>query len=113
CQFAKGDQAGPNPNATALLRAGELADRTMFYRHDLAFAEIRGPNGSPLLPRNPHTFMISTDLAVFRPIALATQEQIAIFFATDGGLTNQPQPVRFFEVPIAGPLPEDFNFIIK
>src|SRR5262249_43498573 len=31
-QFAKGDQTVPNPTATALLRAGDLADRTTFYR---------------------------------------------------------------------------------
>src|SRR5262245_60937030 len=38
-QFAKGDQIVPNPTTTALLRAGDLADRATFYRHDLAFAE--------------------------------------------------------------------------
>jgi hypothetical protein len=37
-QIAKGDKTVPNPVATALLRAGDLADRAMFYRHDLAFA---------------------------------------------------------------------------
>ena len=35
-QFAKGDQVVRNPATTAILRAGDLADRTMFYRHDLA-----------------------------------------------------------------------------
>ena len=38
-QFAKGDQIVPNPATTALFRAGDLADRATFYRHDLAFAE--------------------------------------------------------------------------
>ena len=38
-QIAKGDQTVPNPVATALLPAGDLADRAMFYRHDLAFPE--------------------------------------------------------------------------
>src|SRR5438034_1842688 len=37
-QMAKGDQSVPNPNGTAILRAGDLADRATFYRHDLAFA---------------------------------------------------------------------------
>src|SRR4029078_536302 len=38
-QFARGDQIGQTPAATALLRAGDLADRATLYRHDLAFAE--------------------------------------------------------------------------
>ena len=103
-QIAKGDQSVPNPNGTAILRAGDLADRATFYHHDLAFAE------NPALPKNPHTFIISTNVAAFRPIALAAQEQIAVFFATDGEIIH-PEPSQFFEVPIALPLPEDFNFI--
>ena len=104
-QFAKGDQQAANPNATAILRAGELADRVTFYRHDLAFAQ------NPALPKNPHGFMVSTDIAVFRPITLAAQEQIGVFLDTDGAVIIQPEPVRFFEVPIVLPLPEDLNFI--
>ena len=103
-QIAKGDQSVPNPNGTALLRAGDLADRATFYRHDLAFAE------NPTLPKNPHTFIISTNVAAFKPIALGAQEQIAVFFATDGEIIH-PEPSQFFEVPIVLPLPEDFNFI--
>src|SRR5262249_58941826 len=37
-QFAKGDQIVPNPTQTALVRAGELADRTTFFRTDLFYA---------------------------------------------------------------------------
>ena len=102
-QFAKGDQTAPNPSATAILRAGDLADRTTLYRHDLAYAAI------PTLPKNPHTFMIATNVAAFRPIALGAQEQIAVFFST--GEIIHPKPIQFFEVPIVLPLPEDFNFI--
>jgi len=106
-QFAKGDQTVANPNATAILRAGDLADRTTFYRHDLFYAEIPKPT---TLPKNPHAFMVSTNVAAFKPISLAAQGQIAVFFATDGEIT-QPEPSRFFEVPITPPLPEDLNFI--
>ncbi len=105
CQFGKGDQNAPNPTATAILRAGDLADRATFYRHDLAFAEI------PMLPKNPHGFMIRTDVAAFRLISLAAQEQIAVFLATNGEMIIQPEPSRYFEVPIVLPLPEDLNFI--
>jgi len=102
-QVAKGDQSVPNPNGTAILRAGDLANRTTFYRHDLAYAEI------PTLPKNPHLFMVSTNVAAFKPISLAAQEQIAMFFVT--GEIIHPEPSRFFEVPITLPLPEELNFI--
>jgi hypothetical protein len=49
--------------------------------------------------------------ADWRDIALGAQEQIATFFATDGTEIIHPEPARFFEVPIQGPLPEDLNFI--
>src|ERR1700687_2102057 len=44
-------------------------------------------------------------------MARGAQEQIATFFASDGAEMIQPEPARFFEMPIAGALPEDLNFI--
>jgi hypothetical protein len=105
-QFAKGDQIVPNPATTALLRAGDLADRATFYRHDLAFAE------NPHLPTIPHGFLGRIDIPGFREIARGAQEQIATFFATDGAVVIHPEPERFFEVPISLPLPEDLNYIL-
>jgi Bacterial virulence factor lipase N-terminal len=105
CQFAKGDLGAPNPNTTAILRAGGLADRTLYYRHDLARTEI------PSLPTNAHMFMVSIGVAAFRDIALGAQAQIAMFFASDGETIIHPQPARFFEVPIQGALPEALNYI--
>jgi hypothetical protein len=102
-QFAKGDQTVPNPASTAMVRAGELQDRTTLYRHDLAVLE------NPALPRNPHGFMPLP--SQFGAIARGAQEQIAIFFQSDGHVTIHPEPSRFFEVPIAEPLPEKLNFI--
>src|SRR5713101_5163235 len=104
-QFAKGDQIVPNPATTAILRAGDLADRATFYRHDLAFAE------NPQLPTIPHGFLTRLDILGFRAITLGAQEQIATFFATDGAVVIHPDPARFFETPIQGPLPEDLSFI--
>ena len=104
-QFAKGDQNVTNPTTTALLRAGDLADRATFYRHDLAVAE------NPALPRNPHVFLTSITNAAFREIALGAQEQIAVFFASDGTIVIHPEPMRFFEVPVVLPLPEELNYI--
>jgi hypothetical protein len=103
-QFAKTDQNAPNPNTTAILGAGDLADRATFYRHDLAFAE------NPRLLRNPHRFMVGIH-PEFAEIARGAQEQIAVFLASDGHAIIHPEPARFFEVPIDGSLPEDLNFI--
>ena len=52
-QFAKGDQTVPSPTTTAILRAGDLADRATYYRNDLGFA------ANPALPKNPHTFNLA------------------------------------------------------
>jgi hypothetical protein len=104
--FAKGDQQSPNPAETGLLRAGDLADHATFYRTDLAFAE------DPTVPKDPHSFMpmiLFPGLA--GAIARGAQEQIAAFFASDGTQIIHPEPARFFEVPIQGPLPEDLNYI--
>jgi dienelactone hydrolase len=106
-QFAKGDMTVPNPTASAIIRAGELTDRTSFFRNDLVRAAI------PTAPANPHTFL--TNIATTAAIqALQAQAQIAIFFETDGAVVVDPDgggaTGTFFEVPIAGPLPEVLNF---
>src|SRR5205823_3056264 len=56
-QLGKGDQQIPNPSTAAMLRAGDLADRATFYRHDLAYA------ADPTRMKDPHTFLIRTDTA--------------------------------------------------
>ena len=103
--MAKGDQNAHNPGTTAILRAGDLADRATFYRHDLAIGEI------PDLPRNPHGLMVRIDTPAFSEICLGAQEQIAVFFESDGTETIHPEPARFFEVPIVLPLPETLDYI--
>jgi hypothetical protein len=103
-QLAKTDPIIPNPTSTSILRAGDLADRATYYRHDLAFAD------NPSLTFA-HGFMLAiTDLG-FKAIALGAQEQIAAFFASDGTDIIHPEPAKYFEVPIQGPLPEDLNYI--
>lgn len=105
-QFAKGDRNQTNPFTTALLRAGDLADRATLFRHDLFFAENPGVDG------NPHQFLIRvTGHPMERQIALAYQEQIATFLESDGGLIIQPEPARFFEVPMVPPAPEGLGFV--
>jgi len=108
-QFAKGDQQNPNPVTTAILRAGDLADRATFYRHDLFFA------ANPKVRKNPHVFMPPIDATgndlPLRAIARCAQEQIAVFLASDGVTIQHPGPACFFEVPVVLPLPEDLAFI--
>ena len=105
--FARGDQTSVKPATTAILRVGNLIDRTVHYRHDLAFAE------DPTIPRNPHSFIIlpTNPNSLVRSIAQGAQRQIAAFFASGGTLVIHPEPARFFEVPVVGPLSEDLNFI--
>jgi pimeloyl-ACP methyl ester carboxylesterase len=105
-QFNIGDRIATNPTTSALLRAGELTDRTTFYRNDLAFAE--NPGG---VARDPHLLIRNIAVPSVAAMARGIQEQIAVFFATDGKLIIHPEPSRFFEVPIAGSLPEQLNFI--
>jgi hypothetical protein len=105
-QFAKGDQTVPNPTATALIQAGDLTDRTTYFRNDLAFA------ANPATPKNPHAFLTNINVPSVAAFALGAQQQIGIFFTTDGAVVIDPDgPGPFFEVPIAGPLPETLNFI--
>jgi hypothetical protein len=106
-QFAKGDGTVPNPTTTALLRAGGLADRAMFFRNDLAYAATAGG-----IPKNPHTFLTNIGIPAAAPLAVAAQLQIAAFFATDGALVIDPDGAgALFEMPISLPLPEGLNYL--
>ena len=106
-QFATGDQQAVNPGTSALMRAGNLEDRTLYYRHDLAFTQ------DPTMPKNPHLFAGSPNHpnALFRSISRGAQDQIGVFFASGGTVVIHPEPAHFFEVPIRSPLPEDLNYI--
>ncbi|TMH36956.1 MAG: hypothetical protein E6H58_00605 [Betaproteobacteria bacterium] len=105
-QFAKGDKTVPNPTTTAILRAGDLADRATLFRNDLAFLN------NAAVPKNPHTFLSNIGVAAAANYAVGAQQQIAVFFATHGGVTIDPDgPGPFFEVPVVLPLPETLSFI--
>ena len=96
-QLGKGDQQIPNPSTAAMLRAGDLADRATLYRHDRAYA------ADPTRMKDAHTFLIRTDTANMRSIALAAQRQAAAFLASDGVEVINPDEVNgnLFEVPIS------------
>ena len=105
-QFAKGDGTVPNPTSSAILRAGGLADRAMLFRNDLAYAN------NPAVPKNPHTFLTNIGASATVGYAAAAQSQIAVFFATNGAVTIDPDgPGPYFEMPVSLPLPEGLNYL--
>jgi dienelactone hydrolase len=115
-QFARGDRSVTNPTTTAILRAGDLADRATYYRFDLFLAN--NPTAPPFF-NDPHNSLIFPPFPFAPPevseaataVALAAQEQIAVFFASDGTRVIDPDgPGAFFETPIVPPLPEDAVF---
>jgi hypothetical protein len=115
-QFARGDQTVPNPTSTALVRAGELQDRVTYFRNDLARA------ANPAMAANPHTFLTNIGGtpggAIASALAFKAQNQIAVFFASNGAMTIDPDDAppllpgfpHVFETPIVPPLPEVLNF---
>ncbi|MBL8350803.1 MAG: Ig-like domain-containing protein [Burkholderiaceae bacterium] len=105
-QFAKGDVTVPNPTSSAIVRAGGLTDRVTYFRNDLAYAL------NPAVGKNPHVFLTNIGNAAAAGFAVAAQRQIAAFFASHGATVIDPDGAGpFFELPIAGPLPEGLNFI--
>jgi hypothetical protein len=88
------------------VRAGDLNDRTTYFRNDLAVA------ANPAVPKNPHGFLTALSAPATAAIALAAQTQIAVFFQSDGLVTVDPDRAdKLFEVPIQGPLPEAVNLL--
>jgi Tol biopolymer transport system component len=73
------------------------------FRNDLAHAAFG-------TSKNPHTFLTNITGAG-APFAFAAQQQIATFFATDGGTTIDPDGAApYFETPTSM-VPEDLAFI--
>jgi Bacterial virulence factor lipase N-terminal len=105
--FARGDTASPNPNTTGIIRAGAVEDRAAFYRHD------RYGEDNPSVPKNPHGFLsqLIPLIPAYVTIVRGAQTQVAEFFRSDGTNVIHPAPRVYWEVPIAGPLPEDLGYI--
>jgi hypothetical protein len=108
-QFARGDETVPNPTTSAIIRAGHLQSRTTLFRNDLAFATIPSYG-----VKNPHTFLtngVNPPNAVALQFALAAQQQIATFLASDGAVTIDPDgPGPYFETPTSM-VPEDLAYL--
>ena len=108
-QYARTDATVPNPTTSAIIRAGRLQDRTTVFRNDIAYA------ADQTFPKNPHTFL--TRLPGLAPpsaaaVALAAQDQIAQFFASNGTVVVDPDGAGpLFETPLSVPPWEDLAYI--
>ena len=104
-QFARSDRASVNPGTSEIARAGDFADLLVHYRHDLNF-------GLAGVPADPHTYVTAQQQgANYARVAIGAQNQIAIFFASDGVTLIHPTPTELWEAPINSPLPEDLFFV--
>jgi hypothetical protein len=103
-QVALGDRVVPNPTTAALVRAGELADRTVLVRSDRV-ARAAGTEWT-----DPHGFLLAVRApGLLGRVALAAQEQLARFLRDDGeaiwapsGLAPAGAAERLFETGTAG-----------
>ncbi len=85
-QVAFGDHTVPNVTSGNILRAGELFDRTTYYRNDL----------TPTADQDPHGFLADPR----RTGRQMGQAQLTAFLTT-GQIVDPDGPAPVFEVPIA------------
>jgi hypothetical protein len=99
--FAQGDPVVTNTTMGNLLRAGDLADRTIYFRALDAFPGIDPIANAALL----HEWLVQIT-GPGAPFAFAGQESVDTFLASDGQVTPDPDGAGpLFETPIASPLP--------
>lgn len=83
-----------------MIRAGNLSDRSVMYRHDLNF-------GNDGVPQDPHLFPNQLQgPPAYARMARGSQEQMAAFFLGDGARVPPPSPPELWEAPMKT-LPED------
>jgi hypothetical protein len=123
-QFAYGDLEVPNPTNSALIRAAGLQATSWYFRFDTAAAEqpelLSVAFGSSF-PALPHAYLSNPTLftgnAAEDSIALAAQQQVALYLALGGIIVPDPNLFlggvfagqNLFEIPTT--LPEQLNFI--
>ena len=106
-QFARGDLV---PNLTAVVLAANLREMTSVYRHDLARALVPA-----LAEMEPHYFLFPVGSPAQIAIALAGQQQIAAFLASEiwavpdvNAMLRQVFGKDLFETPAL--LPENLDW---
>jgi hypothetical protein len=108
--FAQGDVIVPNSTTGNLLRAGDLADRTLYFHALDAYVSIgvTDPDVAAV-----HEWLVALTLGAARNWALLGQESVATFFASDGHTTADPdgpcdpstRAGCLFDTPFEGALP--------
>ena len=89
-QFALGDRVVPNSTTAALVRAGELGDRTVVMRTDRV-ARAAGAEW-----RDPHVFLLAVRApGLIGRLAQVAQEQLARFLREDGEAVWTPTGLSF------------------
>jgi hypothetical protein len=121
-QVALGDRTVPNDFTYEMVQAGNLADRVTLFRHD---EFVKTDDALKTKFPNPHGFLIVTTtakptstskddllaLAAQQAVVFPAQVQVALFFASDGTITPDPDgDGALFEVP-ASVIPQGTNFI--
>jgi hypothetical protein len=81
--FAKGGRTSVNPRTSLLCRAGNLVDRTTYFRADRAVAQ------GPAFPREPHAFLVNTLSSDLLTKTIALNGQYSI-----GALLHVPKERR-------------------
>ena len=85
-QWALDDRVVPNPTTAALVRAGELGDRTVLVRSD------RVARAAGAAWPDPHGFLLAVRApGLVGKVALAAQEQVARFLRDDGEAVWMPR----------------------
>jgi dienelactone hydrolase len=105
--FAQGDPVVNNTTTGNVLRAGDLADRTIYFRGLDAYAALQPPL-SPA-PTDLHEFLFTFTKAGI-DYADAGQQAAANFLSSDGQVTIDPNDLlgsgeQFFQTPFTGALP--------
>jgi len=109
-QFAKGDLAGATANLSQVALAANLREMTSVYRYDLARAVVPA-----LAEMNAHYYLFPMGSPAEIAIALAAQQQIVAFFASEdwavpdvNGMLRPLFGKDLFETPAM--LPEDLGW---
>ena len=111
-QWGRGDQRGQNPTTSEVLRAGDLQDRSVFFRFDLFFPTLDPAHPSFPMAKQGHWWFNALAALPLRPLTSAVQDQAAQFLESGGAAIPPIAPAwaPYFEEPTAS-LRDDLGYI--
>ena len=111
-QWGRGDQRGQNPTTSEVLRAGDLQDRSVFFRFDLFFPTLDPAHPSFPMAKQGHWWFNALAPLPLRPLTSAVQDQAAQFLESGGAAIPPIAPAwaPYFEEPTAS-LRDDLGYI--